>query len=127
MPIKGLLHYDARLLAHPPLLRLLLDFLLPYGTSKLFVRLPSLVAATIGSWFGYKWAERVFSQGTALGFLSLLTFLPGTMFPAVEARQYGTWTAGGRNQRWVMTVTHLSGPLTDIVSESLQLRCSDSG
>ncbi len=79
---------------HPPLLTLVLYFLLKLGSSEFLVRLPSLVAATLGAWFGFKWGQRVFGTGTAIGMLALLTFSPALVFTAIEVRQYGLLVMG---------------------------------
>jgi len=80
--------------AHPPLLTLVLYFFLKFGSSEFLVRLPSLIAATLGAWFGFKWAQRVFGSGTAIGMLALLTFSPALAFTAIEVRQYGLLVMG---------------------------------
>ncbi len=79
---------------HPPLLTLVLYFLLKFGSSEFLVRLPSLVAATLGAWFGFRWAQRVFGKSTAIGMLALLTFSPALAFTAIEVRQYGLLVMG---------------------------------
>jgi Dolichyl-phosphate-mannose-protein mannosyltransferase len=79
---------------HPPLLTLGLFFLLKFGSSEFLVRLPSLVAATLGAWLGFKWARRVFGTGPAIGMLVLLTFSPAIAFTAIEVRQYGLLLMG---------------------------------
>ena len=91
--LKGV-YLDSQTLAHPPLFTLLLHFVPSFGSSELFFRLPGLFMATLGAWFGYKWAVRVAGAGIALGMLSLMTFLPGLMLPSVEVRQYGLLLMG---------------------------------
>ncbi|MFC1862844.1 hypothetical protein ACFL1Z_02695 [Thermodesulfobacteriota bacterium] len=45
-------------------------------------------------WFGFKWADRVFGTGVAIGVLMLLTFSPAMTFTAIEVRQYGLLMGG---------------------------------
>ncbi|MGH9536494.1 MAG: hypothetical protein ACRD3H_01140, partial [Terriglobales bacterium] len=42
-------------LAHPPLLILFLNVWQKFGTSELFLRLPSVIAGTIFCWIFFKW------------------------------------------------------------------------
>ena len=84
----------SRTQAHPPLLTLVLFFFLKLGSSEFVLRLPSLVAATLGTWLGFKWAERVFGAGSAIGMLVVLTFSPAIAFTAIEVRQYGLLIMG---------------------------------
>ena len=80
--------------AHPPLLTIVLYFLMKLGASELFLRLPSLAGATLGAWFWFRWCQRVFGSGVGIGALSLMTFLPGMLLPAIEIRQYGLLVMG---------------------------------
>lgn len=79
---------------HPPLLTLVLFFILKAGSSEFLVRLPSLVAATLAAWFGFRWAQRVFGTAAAIGMLEILTFSPALTFTAIEVRQYGLLMMG---------------------------------
>ncbi len=87
-------YLQSRTQAHPPLLTLVLYFVLSFGSSEFLVRLPSLAAVVLGSWFGFKWAGKVFGPGVGLGVLALMTFSPAMMLPAVEVRQYGLLIMG---------------------------------
>jgi len=80
--------------AHPPFLFVVQFLLKPLGSSELFVRTPSLIAATLASWLAFRWAKRTFDSGTAIGVLAVLTFSPGMLLPAVEVRQYGLLLLG---------------------------------
>jgi len=87
-------YLQSRTQAHPPLLTMALYFILKFGSSEFLVRLPSLIASTLGTWFGFKWAERIFGTGAAIGMLALLTFSPAMAFTAIEVRQYGLLIMG---------------------------------
>lgn len=80
--------------AHPPLLTVVLHFFIQFGTFELLLRIPSLIAGTLGVWFGFKWSERVFGTGVAIGVLMLLTFSPAMTFTAIEVRSYGLLLGG---------------------------------
>ena len=87
-------YLQSRTQAHPPLLTLLLYFFLKLGSSELLARLPSLVGATLGAWFAFRWAQRVLGSGTAIGMLAILTFSPAIAVTAIEVRQYGLLLMG---------------------------------
>lgn len=79
---------------HPPLLTLILYFLVKLGSSELLLRMPSLIASTLGSWLGFRWGYRVFGAGPAIGMLAMLTFSPAMTSTAIEVRHYGLLVLG---------------------------------
>ena len=87
-------YQDSLTQAHPPLLTVVLYFLQHLGHGVFLLRLPNLVAATLGTWFLYRWCRDLFGKGAALGLLILLTFSPAMFLPAVEIRQYGLLILG---------------------------------
>jgi len=83
------LAYKASLTAsHPPLLTLVLYFWRAFGTSELWLRLPSVLAGTVFCWTFYKWLAKV--AGTFAGLIGLLfvALLPPIGLLGVEIRQY---------------------------------------
>ncbi len=74
--------------AHPPLLILLLHYWRAFGTSELWLRLPSVIAGAVFCWMFYKWLSKA-ADGLA-GFIGLLSvaFLPPIIRVAAEVRQY---------------------------------------
>jgi hypothetical protein len=74
--------------AHPPLLILLLYFWRAFGTSELWLRLPSVIAGAAFCWMFYKWLSG--ATGRLTGFIGLLfvAFLPPIILIAAEIRQY---------------------------------------
>jgi Dolichyl-phosphate-mannose-protein mannosyltransferase len=75
-------------LAHPPLLILLLNVWKRFGTSELFLRLPSVVAGTIFCWIFFKWLTRLVGPTTGWVGLILVSFLPPFVELSSEVRQY---------------------------------------
>jgi putative effector of murein hydrolase LrgA (UPF0299 family) len=81
--------YRASLTAsHPPLLTLVLYFWRGFGTSELWLRMPSVLAGVAFCWMFYKWLTN--AAGYLTGFVGLLfvTFLPPIVALSVEIRQY---------------------------------------
>jgi Dolichyl-phosphate-mannose-protein mannosyltransferase len=81
--------YHASLgLAHPPLLILLLHLWGKFGTSELFLRLPSVIAGTIFCWIFFRWLTRLL--GPAVGWVGfiLVSLLPVFVELSSEVRQY---------------------------------------
>ena len=75
-------------LAHPPLLILLLNVWRRFGTSELFLRLPSVIAVTIFCWIFFKWLTRLLGPIAGwVGFV-LVSFLPSFVELSSEVRQY---------------------------------------
>src|ERR1700730_8925487 len=75
-------------LAHPPLLILLLNVWRRFGTSELFLRLPSVIAVTIFCWIFFKWLTLLLGPIAGwVGFV-LVSFLPSFVELSSEVRQY---------------------------------------
>ena len=74
--------------AHPPLLILLLYYWRAFGTSELWLRLPSVIAGTFFCWIFYQWLSQ--AAGRLAGFIGLLfvAFLPPIVVLSAEVRQY---------------------------------------
>ena len=75
-------------LAHPPLLILLLNVWRRFGTSELFLRLPSVIAGTIFCWIFFRWLTRLLGPTAGWAGLLLVTFLPPFVELSAEVRQY---------------------------------------
>ncbi len=83
------LAYRAGLTAsHPPLLTFLLHFWRAFGTTELWLRLPSVIAGAAFCWMFYKWLAK--AAGKLAGFVGLLfvTLLPPIVLLSAEIRQY---------------------------------------
>jgi 4-amino-4-deoxy-L-arabinose transferase-like glycosyltransferase len=83
------LAYNASLTAaHPPLLTLLLYYWRAFGTSELWLRLPSVLAGAVFCWMFYKWLSK--AAGNLAGLIGLLfvALLPPVIPVAAEVRQY---------------------------------------
>ena len=75
-------------LAHPPLLILLLNVWRRFGTSELFLRLPSVIAGTIFCWIFFRWLTRLLRPAVGwVGFV-LVSLLPVFVELSSEIRQY---------------------------------------
>jgi hypothetical protein len=74
--------------AHPPLLILLLYYWRSFGTSELWLRLPSVIAGTAACWLFYEWLRLVTSRSTAFLGLILFSFSPSLILLSAEVRQY---------------------------------------
>jgi 4-amino-4-deoxy-L-arabinose transferase-like glycosyltransferase len=74
---------------HPPLLIVFLHYWGLLGRSELFLRLPSVLAATVFCWLMFCWLKRVLNHETALIGLALLLFSPALVLLSAEVRQYG--------------------------------------
>lgn len=74
--------------SHPPLLTVLLYFWRGFGTSELWLRLPSVFAGVLFCWMFYAWMTK--AAGRLAGFIGLLfvSFLPPIVLLAAEVRQY---------------------------------------
>jgi hypothetical protein len=74
--------------SHPPLLTIILYYWRNFGTSELWLRIPSAIAGTIFCWMFYKWLSGV--AGKLTGFIGLLfvAFLPPIVLLSAEIRQY---------------------------------------
>src|SRR6185312_13778432 len=75
-------------LAHPPLLILLLNVWRRFGTSELFLRLPSVITGTIFCWIFLRWLTRLLGPTVGwIGFI-LVGLLPVFVELSAEVRQY---------------------------------------
>lgn len=86
--------YRASLMeSHPPLLYFILHCMRPFGTSELWLRLPSVVAGTIFCWLLYRWMSA--TMGRLAGFVGLLlaALLPPIVRLSAEVRQYALLVA----------------------------------
>jgi hypothetical protein len=74
--------------SHPPLLTFVLYFWRAFGTSELWLRLPSVLAGTVFCWMFYKWLAN--AAGKLTGFIGLIfvAFLPPIVLLSAEIRQY---------------------------------------
>jgi 4-amino-4-deoxy-L-arabinose transferase-like glycosyltransferase len=75
-------------LAHPPLLILLLHMWRKFGTSELFLRLPSVIAGTIFCWIFFRWLARLLGPVVGWVGLILVSLLPVFVELSSEIRQY---------------------------------------
>jgi len=83
------LAYKASLTAsHPPLLTLVLYFWRAFGTSELWLRLPSVLAGTAFCWIFYKWLAKAAGRTAGLIGLLFVASLPPIVLLGVEIRQY---------------------------------------
>jgi 4-amino-4-deoxy-L-arabinose transferase-like glycosyltransferase len=83
------LAYKASLTAsHPPLLTLVLYFWHAFGTSELWLRLPSVLAGTAFCWIFYKWLAKAAGRTAGLIGLLFVASLPPIVLLGVEIRQY---------------------------------------
>jgi Dolichyl-phosphate-mannose-protein mannosyltransferase len=88
------LAYKASLTAaHPPLLIVLLYYWRAFGTSELWLRLPSVIAGAVFCWMFYKWLTKTAGSLTALIGLLFVAFLPPIIQVAAELRQYSLMLA----------------------------------
>jgi 4-amino-4-deoxy-L-arabinose transferase-like glycosyltransferase len=74
--------------SHPPLLTFLLYYVRAFGTSELWLRMPSVVAGAAFCWMFYKWLSK--AAGSLAGFIGLMfvALLPPVILIAAEVRQY---------------------------------------
>jgi predicted membrane-bound mannosyltransferase len=75
-------------IAHPPLMIIVLHFLLKLGKSVFILRLLSAVLSIAALWFVFKWIQRAFGSVEGIVGLMLLSFSPGMISIACEVRQY---------------------------------------
>ena len=84
-----LLAYQASLTAsHPPLLTIVLYAWRVFGTSELWLRLPSILASVAFCWMFYKWLSHAAGYAAALIGLSFVALLPPIVLLSTEIRQY---------------------------------------
>jgi hypothetical protein len=84
-----LLAYRQSLTAsHPPLLTFVLYWWRAFGTSELWLRLPSVLAGVAFCWIFYKWLSS--AAGDLVGLIGLIfvSFLPPIVMLSAEIRQY---------------------------------------
>src|ERR1700678_1301467 len=72
--------------SHPPLLTFLLYYWRGFGTSELWLRMPSVLAGAVFCWMFYKWLSR--SAGSLAGLIGLLlvALLPPIVALGAEIR-----------------------------------------
>jgi hypothetical protein len=81
--------YRASLTAsHPPLLTLVLYFWRVFGTSELWLRMPSILASVVFCWMFYKWLSRAAGWTAGLIGLCFVSLLPPVVLLSTEIRQY---------------------------------------
>ena len=80
---------SSHMLAHPPLLILVLHGILLFGRSELILRIPSLTAGTLALWLTFAWIRRSLGQIPALAGLVFLALSPAAIAASIEVRQYG--------------------------------------
>lgn len=73
---------------HPPLFILLLQLWRTFGTSELWLRLPSVIAGTAFCWFFSQWLTQVAGQIVGLLGLLFVALLPPQIMLSAEVRQY---------------------------------------
>jgi 4-amino-4-deoxy-L-arabinose transferase-like glycosyltransferase len=84
-----LLAYHQSLTAsHPPLLTFVLYFWRAFGTSELWLRMPSILAGVAFCWMFYQWLRNSAGDLSALIGLIFVSFLPPVILLSTEIRQY---------------------------------------
>ncbi len=76
------------ILAHPPLMILVLYFWRTLGHSELMLRMPSVIAGTLFCWVFFKWLAEIFDRQVALVGLIFAALLPPLVCLSAEIRQY---------------------------------------
>ena len=79
----------ACLLAHPPLLIMLLHAILFLGRTELILRVPSLVGGTVALWLTFAWIRRTLGASPALAGLLFMAISASAISASTEVRQYG--------------------------------------
>ena len=74
--------------SHPPLLTFVLYFWRAFGTSELWLRLPSVLAGVAFCWMFYRWLCNAAGKLTGLIGLLFVSFLPPVVLLSTEIRQY---------------------------------------
>jgi Dolichyl-phosphate-mannose-protein mannosyltransferase len=74
--------------SHPPLLYFVLHILRAFGTSELWLRLPSVFADTVFCWLLYRWMSTTMSRLAAFVGLIMASLLPPMVRLSAEIRQY---------------------------------------
>jgi uncharacterized membrane protein len=74
--------------SHPPLYIIFLHYWGYLGSSEVFLRLPSVLAATAFCWMVFLWVKLVANESAALICLALLLFSPSLIYLSTELRQY---------------------------------------
>jgi hypothetical protein len=74
--------------SHPPLLFFLLHFWRAFGTSELWLRMPSVIAGTVFCWIFYKWLTKAAGELAGIIGLFLVALLPPMILLSAEVRQY---------------------------------------
>jgi 4-amino-4-deoxy-L-arabinose transferase-like glycosyltransferase len=84
-----LLAYRQSLTAsHPPLLTFVLYLWRSFGSSELWLRLPSVLAGVAFCWIFYKWLKNAAGDLASLIGLIFVSFLPPIVLLSTEIRQY---------------------------------------
>ncbi|MFO7674727.1 MAG: glycosyltransferase family 39 protein [bacterium] len=79
----------ARAQSPHPFLHVLVIYLLNLVRASDFVlRLPSVIAGALASWFGFLWMRRAAGPAAGLGTAALLAFLPETVRLSAQIREY---------------------------------------
>src|SRR5215475_11395251 len=76
------------ILAHPPLLILVLHAWRTVSSSELMLRLPSILAGTAAGWLAYRWLALLTDQAVSATVLLFTLFLPSSIELSAEVRQY---------------------------------------
>ena len=76
---------------NPPFYYLLLHFWQIWGSSELFLRLPSFIFGLFSIFIGYKVACEFFSKKVALLYTILLSLSPLWIYYSMETRAYSLW------------------------------------
>jgi Dolichyl-phosphate-mannose-protein mannosyltransferase len=74
--------------SHPPLLTFVLYWWRAFGTSELWLRLPSVLAGVVFCWMFYKWLANAAGRLAGLIGLVFVSFLPPIVMLSAEIRQY---------------------------------------
>jgi hypothetical protein len=74
--------------SHPPLLTFVLYWWRAFGTSELWLRLPSVLAGAAFCWMFYKWLTNAAGYLAGLIGLVFVSFLPPIVMLSAEIRQY---------------------------------------
>jgi dolichyl-phosphate-mannose-protein mannosyltransferase len=74
--------------SHPPLLTFVLYWWRAFGTSELWLRLPSVLAGVVFCWMFYKWLANAAGEPAGLIGLIFVSLLPPIVMLSAEIRQY---------------------------------------
>jgi hypothetical protein len=88
--------------AHPPLLFFVLYALRGFGSSEIFLRLPSILAGTLFCWIFLKWLNDLLGSNVALVGVTFASLLPTMISVTAEVRQYGLLLLFLMSGLWVL-------------------------